>query len=68
MTSHGFTCQNEPKNMETGEEMGEIHLISIIFMKLAVSHSVLHQKTCSWTRFKGPGVNRLIAVKSSQRT
>jgi len=41
---HRFTRQNKPKNMENGGEMGEIHPISMIFMKLAVSHSVLHQK------------------------
>src|SRR5271155_3358331 len=50
---HGFTHQQEPKNMENGGEMSEIHLISMIFTKLAVSHSVLHQKICSWTFFEG---------------
>jgi hypothetical protein len=43
--SHGFTCKNEPKNMENSGEMGEIHLILMIFTKLAASHSFLHQKT-----------------------
>ena len=50
---HSFTRQNEPKNMENGGEMDEIHLISMIFTKLAVSHSVLGQKICSWTCFEG---------------
>ena len=52
---HGFTRQNKPKNMENSGEMGEIHPISMIFTKLAVSHSVLHQKTCSWACFEGRG-------------
>jgi len=50
---HSFTPQNEAKNMENGGEMSEMHRIWMIFTKLAVSHSVLHQKICSWTFFKG---------------
>src|SRR6266567_8616445 len=52
---HGFTRQNATKNVENGGEMPEIHPISMIFTKLAISHSVLHQKTYSWTRFLGGG-------------
>jgi hypothetical protein len=40
------------KNTRNGGEIGEIHPISMIFIKLAVSHSVLHQKKCSWMRFE----------------
>ena len=47
---HGFTHQ---KNIENGGEMAEIHQILMIFMKLAISQSVLHQKICSWTCFVG---------------
>ena len=50
---HGFTRQNAPKNVENGGEMAEIHQISMIFTKLAISQSVLHQKICSWTCFVG---------------
>ena len=35
--------------------MAEIHQILMIFTKLAISQSVLHQKRCSWTRFVGGG-------------
>ena len=52
---HRFTCQNASKNVENGREMAEMHLISMIFTKLAISHSILYQKICSWTRFVGGG-------------
>ena len=39
--------------MENSGEMAEIHQILMIFTKLAISQSVLHQKICSWTHFVG---------------
>jgi len=39
--------------MENGGEMDEIHLISMIFTKLAVSHSVLGKKYVLGTCFEG---------------
>ena len=41
--------------MENGGEMAEIHQILMIFTKLAISQSVLHQKRYSWTCFVGGG-------------
>jgi hypothetical protein len=52
---HGYTLQKEPKNIKNGEELAEIHPISMIFTKLAISHSVLHGKIYSWACFKGNG-------------
>jgi hypothetical protein len=54
--------------MENGGEMDEIHPISMIFMKLAVSHSVLHQKTCSWACFKRSQVEKLLPVPIAAST
>ena len=45
--------------MENSGEMAEIYQILMIFTKLAISQSVLHQKICSWTCFVGGGYANL---------
>ena len=53
-TTHiGLPTKNVSKNAKHSGEMSEIHSISMIFTKLTVSHSILHQNSCSWARFKG---------------
>jgi hypothetical protein len=53
MTHMGLLAKNTSKNMKNGGEMSEIHSILMIFTKLTVSHSILHQNSCSWACFKG---------------
>ena len=45
--------ENVSNRAKYGGEMSEIHSISMIFMKLIVSHSILHQNLCSLVCFKG---------------
>src|ERR1700761_5349541 len=55
-SGHGFTRQNKPKNIQNSPEMKEIYPISMNFVQLAVSPSVLVQKICFWTRLKADGL------------
>ena len=41
---HGFSRQNEPKNVEIGQEMRELWLISMNFTKSAITPSVFVRK------------------------
>ena len=41
---HGFSHQNEPKNVEIGQEMRDLWLISMNFTKSAVTPSVFVRK------------------------
>ena len=45
--------KNASNRAKYGGEMSEIHSILMIFMKLIVSHSILHRNLCSLVRFKG---------------
>ena len=45
--------ENVSKRAKYGGEMSEIHSISMIFMKLIVSHSILHRNLCSLIFFEG---------------
>ena len=53
MTCMGLPTKNASKNAKNGIGMSEIHSISMIFTKLTVSHSILHQNSCFWACFKG---------------
>ena len=49
----GFFHQKESKNSQIDPEMSKIWMaISMNFTKLAVTHSILVQKLCSWARFE----------------
>ena len=54
-TRMDFPTKTASKNAKNGIGMSEIHSISMIFTKLTVSHSILHQNSCSWACFKGYG-------------
>lgn len=53
MTCMGLPAKDSSKNANNGGKMSEIHSISMIFTKLTVSHSILHQNSCFWACFKG---------------
>jgi len=55
MMHMGLPTKNVSKNEKNGIGMSDIHSISMIFTKLTVSHSILHQNSCSWAYFKGYG-------------
>ena len=52
---HGFSHQNEPKNVEIGQEMRELWLISMNFTKSAITPSVFVRKLRFWARSKAHG-------------
>src|SRR6266436_5391916 len=43
------------KNVKNSGEMSQIHSILMLFTELTMSHSILHQNSCSWACFKGHG-------------
>jgi len=54
MTRTGLPIKTSPRTAKT-VEMNELLQILMNFTKLAITHSILAQKICSWAHFEGHG-------------
>ena len=57
--------KNASNRAKYGGEMSEIHSISMIFMKLIVSHSILHQIYVLWFVLKAVGLLTVICTRQN---